>query len=150
MHALSTDRVSEPPPKHFALGLRMALNLKSLSFYSWLQVRDWKVTQLVGWLLQELHQPGRMPLRAAEASQCSSNLATISVRMPVESSNSLTPPMAGALSEMFLDKSQYPMLKDVLIRLVIQGEDSGAEQRKEVELAMQPSMEKGILRLLWQ
>jgi hypothetical protein len=37
----------------------------------------------------------------------------------------------------------------VLMHLAIQGEESSAEHREEVELAMLPCTEKGLLYLLW-
>jgi hypothetical protein len=127
----------------------MAVNLKNLSFYGWFPVQDRQLTTFMEWLLDELTDPQRMPLGTAKDSQRPSNLAAISVRLPVRSSNGMKPAIAGALSEVFLDRHHYPMLKNVLIHLAAR-EASSAMLREEVELAMLPCTQKGILSLLWQ
>jgi hypothetical protein len=128
----------------------MALNLKKLSFQGCVRIHDREVTRLMEWLLGELADPEHMPLGMAKDSQRRSNLASISVQVPVYSTNGLNSGIAAALSEVFLDERHYPMLKDVVIQLTTWGEKSSADQREAVELAMLPCTEKGIFRLLWQ
>jgi hypothetical protein len=145
-----TNSALEPPSTEFVLGLRMALNLKKLSFYCWFLVIDRRPTRFMEWLLQELVDPERMPRRMAKDRQCPSTLASILVRLPVTSATGTMAAIAGALSEAFLDERHYPMLNDVLIHLVTVPRDApGAMVREEVALAMLPSVQKGI-RLLWE
>jgi hypothetical protein len=127
----------------------MAPNLKALSFYGLARIDDRKLAAFMEWLLEELTDPERIPLGPAKDVHRRSNLIAISVELVVDSSNGLNPSIAAALSELFLDEHQYPMLEGVLMHLAIQGEESSAEHREEVELAMLPCTEKGLLYLMW-